>query len=92
MTDSGLPGCPIRKSPVHWMVGSYPGLIAAVRVLLRLPTPRHPPGALFLLVILLPEHDHFTRLLMRKDQILFLSFPIQLSMNRPSRAGQAMLG
>ena len=61
MTGCGRPGFPIQKSPDHWMFGSYPRLIAAYRVFLRLPMPRHPPDALFILVILLPDvlpHDY----------------------------------
>src|SRR3970282_199689 len=42
-------GFPIRKSPDQRMVSSFPGLIAAAHVLLRLLAPRHPPCALHLL-------------------------------------------
>ena len=43
---SSLPGFPIRKSPGQSLFSSSPKLIAAYRVLLRLPVPRHPPSAL----------------------------------------------
>jgi hypothetical protein len=43
-------GFPIRKSPDQRMVSSFPGLIAAAHVLLRLLAPRHPPCALVLLI------------------------------------------
>ena len=43
-------GCPIRKSPDQSLLGGSPRLIAACRVLLRFPIPRHPPRALNLLV------------------------------------------
>ena len=39
-------GCPIRKSAGQRFLGTSPQLIAAVRVLLRLREPRHPPCAL----------------------------------------------
>ena len=44
-------GFPIRRSRGQWMVSSSPGLIAAAHVLLRLLAPRHPPCALFLLIM-----------------------------------------
>lgn len=43
-------GFPIRKSRDQWLVSTYPGLIAAAHVLLRLLAPRHPPCALILLI------------------------------------------
>ena len=39
-------GFPIRTSPDQHLVGSFPELFAATRVLLRLSAPRHPPHAL----------------------------------------------
>ncbi len=60
-------GFPIQKSPDHRMFSSSPRLIAAYRVFLRLPTPRHPPDALCNLSL----------------EIAFLPFPVQLSMSRP---------
>ena len=55
MTGCDRPGFPIQRSPDLRIFGSYPGLIAAYRVFLRLPMPRHPPSALFILVICLPK-------------------------------------
>ena len=55
------------------MFSSSPRLIAAYRVFLRLPTPRHPPDALLLLVS-------------RKK---LPSIPMQLLKNRPRRVRQA---
>src|SRR3990167_8838739 len=48
MDTRALPrvGFPIRTSPDQRLFGTYPGLIAAGRVLHRLPAPRHPPYAL----------------------------------------------
>jgi hypothetical protein len=43
-------GFPIRKSRDRRLVSTYPGLIAAAHVLLRLLAPRHPPCALILLI------------------------------------------
>jgi hypothetical protein len=43
-------GFPIRKSRDQRLVSTYPGLIAAAHVLLRLLAPRHPPCALILLI------------------------------------------
>ena len=44
-------GFPIQKFPDHKMFSSSPELIAAYRVFPRLPTPRHPPGALLRLFL-----------------------------------------
>ena len=49
VTECAPPGFPIQKSPVHRILGSSPRLIAAYHVFHRLPTPRHPPVALFIL-------------------------------------------
>ena len=49
MTGLNPPGFPIQKSPDQRMLGSSPRLIAACRVFLRLPAPRHPPIALLIL-------------------------------------------
>jgi hypothetical protein len=48
-------GSPIRKSPDQSLFSNSPGLIAAVHVLHRLLTPRHPPRALRILTI---EHTY----------------------------------
>ena len=48
-------GFPIRKSPDQSLFGGSPRLIAACNVLLRRPTPRHPPYALSSLVTNLKE-------------------------------------
>ena len=71
MTESLPPGFPIQKSPDQRMLGSSPRLIAAVRVFHRLPAPRHPPVALFILVILLLLRPRETSY----DASLRLSFP-----------------
>ena len=43
-------GFPIRRSRDRRLVSTFPGLIAAAHVLLRLLAPRHPPCALILLI------------------------------------------
>ena len=43
---TGRPGFPIRKSRGQGLLSDSPELIAAARVLHRLPVPRHPPCAL----------------------------------------------
>ena len=48
-------GCPIRRSAGHRLFSTSPRLIAAVHVLRRLLTPRHPPRALRILTI---EHTY----------------------------------
>ena len=50
-------GSPIRKSSDHWIFSSSPRLIAAVHVLHRHLTPRHPPRALSILTIFV-EHTY----------------------------------
>ena len=47
-----LPDCSIRKSADITPICGSPQLIAAYRVLLRLPVPRHSPRALVRLTIL----------------------------------------
>src|SRR6266545_7599312 len=61
-------GFPIRKSPGQSLFSGSPRLIAAYRVLHRLPLPRHPPYALSSLTIkktvnqsILPVHTAGTR-------------------------------
>jgi hypothetical protein len=51
-------GFPIRKSRDQWLVSTYPGLIAAAHVLLRLLAPRHPPCALILLI----DEEHLIKM------------------------------
>ncbi len=48
-----MDGFPIRRLPGQGLFGSYPRLIAAFRVLLRLLAPRHPPYALSSLTAIL---------------------------------------
>jgi hypothetical protein len=48
-------GSPIRRSSDQRLISTYPRLIAAVHVLLRLLAPRHPPRALRILTI---EHTN----------------------------------
>ena len=45
-----VPGFPIRTPPDLRLLGDYPEIFAAFRVLLRLLPPRHPPYALSILV------------------------------------------
>ena len=64
------------------MLGSSPKLIAAVRVFHRLPMPRHPPDALCILEFnCYPKRMFFHVVAHGKRHSLFLSFPMQLSMN-----------
>lgn len=50
-----MAGFPIRKSQDQCSLDSFPGLIAAYRVLHRLITPRHPPCTLSSLTALVPD-------------------------------------
>src|SRR6476469_8927016 len=51
-------GSPIRKSADQRLFSTSPRLIAAVHVLLRLLTPRHPPRALNILTRYSIEHTY----------------------------------
>lgn len=80
MTVCGQPGFPIQKSTGQRIFGSSPWLIAAYHVFHRLPMPRHPPVALFILAffILVSIMNYFI-------MNFFLSIPIQLSKSRTLR-------
>ena len=58
--DAALPtpGFPIRRSAGQRLFSASPRLIAAVHVLLRLLTPRHPPRALNILTRYSIEHTY----------------------------------
>ena len=64
------------------MFGSYPGLIAAHRVFLRLPMPRHPPSALFILVLLSTRSMSYTALAHGKDLLILPFLPYSIVKER----------
>ena len=72
------------------MLGSYPGLIAARRVFLRLPMPRHPPSALCILVLLSTRSMSYTTLSRGKD-LLAIAFPTLFNCQGTDPEGSARL-
>ncbi len=88
MTGSRPPGFPIQKSPDQRILGSSPRLIAAGHVFHRLPTPRHPPVALFILVCLRILLDPLKTTEYSVDFNSFLSLPSSI-VNEPDPKVQA---
>ena len=64
------------------MLGSYPGLIAARRVFLRLPMPRHPPSALLILVLLSTRSMSYIVLAHDKDLLVLPFLPYSIVKER----------
>ena len=93
-------GYPIRKSPDRRLFSTYPRLIAAVHVLLRLLAPRHPPPALNILTRRTPlpamqfsrfapayRHRSPARTSLEKSAVR----PTKLSLRAPSSSGSLRL-
>ena len=70
-----MDGFPIRRFPGQGLFGSFPRLIAAFRVLLRLLAPRHPPYALSSLTAI-PITDGPER--RRRDELRALSSRLKI--------------
>ena len=68
-------GFPIRRSPDRSLVSDSPGLIAAGRVLHRLPAPRHPLYALSSLTIRFGQDKKNAACLIVKDLKSHISIP-----------------